>query len=110
MDAPPPSHYVTADGAEVAPRRTDALELLLFLTAMLAGLLSGDRTVDARQVEQAAVAAATVEAVAALVDAAEEPAAAPAGHPQGPADVRLGPAPADVAPRSGPRVDERRLE
>jgi hypothetical protein len=60
MDVAAASHYV------------GRVELLLFLTALLAGLLSGDRAVEARQLEPAAVAAAAFERAGPVAEAASE--------------------------------------
>jgi hypothetical protein len=86
------------------------LEILLFLTAMFAGLLSGDRAVETRQVEQAAIAAA-VEVAQTAVEAAQKATVSSAtGHVavaavQAPFRTR-----GVSAPKQGLRVDERRLE
>ena len=88
------------------------MELLLFLTAMFAGLLTGDRAVEMRQVEQATVAAAAAfETTEAAAEAARE-----AVRFQLPARTALAAAAplypfADTpAPRQTRRVDERRRE
>ena len=96
MDVAARSHYVRG------------VELLLFLSAMLAGLLSGDRTVEARRIEPTAVAFRLAAPAAEAAAEAAVPAAAPV--------VRLAAASlpsaaeADSAPRGLTQVDERRLE
>jgi hypothetical protein len=114
MDAARPNHYVRLC-ARFERGLTDLrVQLLLFLSAMLAsltGLMGGDRSVEPRHVEQAvAAASALVDAAPAATRKAEIalPRAAPAALVRA---VRgaLRPAASPFLPGRAP-VDERRLE
>jgi hypothetical protein len=111
MDCGAPSHYVRASGRSCGRRRrTFRVQFLLFLSAMLAGLtgfMSGERTVEPRQVEQA-VAVASVLAEAAPVAAETVALAVPPARTVGRVRTAL-PAATTRLPGLAP-VDERRLE
>ncbi|HEY1605872.1 MAG TPA: hypothetical protein VGF77_09775 [Allosphingosinicella sp.] len=115
MDAAVPNHYVAKGALGVsAARRISRVQLLLFVSAMLAsltGFVSGDRAVEPRHVEQAVVAAsALMDAAPAATRKAE--AALPLAAPAAIAPAVLGAfhiAAAPILPGRAP-VDERRLE
>jgi len=111
MDAARRSHYVRASGRSPRAAPKDAfVQFLLFLSAMLAGLtgfMSGERTVEPRQVEQA-VAIASVLAEAAPVAADAVTLAPPPAVTVRRSRAKLPPATPRLATLA--RVDERRLE
>jgi hypothetical protein len=116
MDGAGVSHYVAP--AALVGERPDldlVLELLLFLSAMLAGLtglISGDRAVETRQVERTAVAfSAAVEVGARAAEAGKVASAAYAAPRRTfrATSVAEAAATAEALPQAAP-VDERRLE
>jgi hypothetical protein len=111
MDAARRSHYVRPSGRSPRAVPKDAfVQFLLFLSAMLAGLtgfMSGERSLEPRQVEQAVAIASVLAEAAPTAAVAVAPAALPAVT-VGRSRATLPPATPRLATLA--RVDERRLE
>ena len=115
MDGGSRNHYVATRAALAGERPLwiRLLELLLFLSAMLAGLtglISGDRAVETRQFERTVAASAAVEVGARTAEAATM---ATVAYPSAPGAISAAdpePVTSAEAARETPPVDERRLE